>query len=1158
MTPLRLIFRNLFHFRAASLAVLVGMIVGTAVLAGSLMVGDSVRGSLRSLAVERLGPVDYALVANRFFGAGGDDSLAQRLNGVPGVSGRFQFVPAVIANGSAAVDREGKKTRVGDMQMLALGTPVGSAAAGGETWPSVEPKQATLNAEAAAALGVGAAGDSSLAFTLPSKEEAVREGAIAQRDSADLSGIVTVDRVAAIAPDRGMLGLFNLAGGQRTPKNAWLNLADVQEAIRQPNKANVLLTRDAQANLAVGDDHAAADRATAAIAQLNQAVKAVAKLADYGLKADEENVSKATGERYLSSVGTYLDAPIVAAAIEAARKVGAEPQLVTVNLVNRVSAVDTAGKELPGVTPLRYVIGAGVSRLGDRAIAPDEIVFNEVTARQMNVAEGQLVRLAYYRRDADGHLKEVDSAADGLTFRVGPNVPMSGIGADGSLTPEFKGLTDVDSVANWRAPAELNIDSAAATASNEPYWSGDKAKGVAGYGKAPRLFIHIDAARKLWGGPFGDITSVRVPGDKGAAFAEMLKTTIDPATLGFTFQPIKTQQLAASAGSTDFSMLFVGFSFFLIAAAVLLVAMLFRLNVEQRVRQFGVLAAVGFAPGRLRWLALAEGAMLAIVGGVIGIAVAVLYTWVMVYGLRTWWVGAIGTTALQLHVLPKTLWAGFIFGFWVAVPAVLWAVWRLGKVTPAKLMAGQLAPTPRGVKSTAGRWPRFIGVGLFAAGMALLVLVLTRVIKQPETALGGGAILLAGALTFLAGVLRPGRHEVGRGDVRSAIGLGVRNANRQTARSVLSVGLIAFAAFTLITVASMQQQGAGDTGDKDSGSGGFRLIVQSAVPILHDLNTPAGRASAGIIGNDPFDDWAKVKFIALRRWAGQDISCLNLTRPTAPTVLGVPPAMIARGGFSFASQIEKADNPWTLIDRPIENDVIPVIADNETAAYILKLGLGDTFDIADQQSRPRKLKLVATLSHSIFQSELLMSEANFRTLFPAQAGFGTLLVDAPPANVEPIRRALQTELESYALSVDTTAARLQAYQQIQNTYLSTFKALGSLGLALGTIGLAVVLIRNVIERRSELALLAAIGFSSASRVKIVLAENVLLLVLGLGVGTACAMLGVTPTLLSSRGGVAWGPLAATLIGVLVLGLVASVIAVAVSGTKATPADLRRE
>jgi putative ABC transport system permease protein len=1186
MTPLRLILRNLTYFRAASLAVVAGMVVATAVLAGSLMVGDSVRGSLRTLAVKRLGPVDYALVAGRFFDDSAASALAARVAQAPGVAGNFDVVPAVVASGSASVNVAAdngpaagsgastgtpRKVRVGDVQILGFGE-----------WQAAKPGSAGVNAELHAALGAPPAG-TPLALTFPSQEDAARESTVARRGVEETSVSLSVGGLSLDLPGRAsadMFAGFNLQGGQRTPRNAWVNLRELQDAVQQPTRANVLLARDKTMALSAVDARLVAQRSEEAVKALNDAVRKVVTLGDYGLAVGS---SKSTGERIVSTSSTYLAPPVVQAAVDAARKLNVEPRLVTVNLVNRVVVTDDKGTAAKDARALHYVIGAGISHLDDVEDAPDaggatasenlarnlqtgvprpatrlagtDIVFNDETAKQLNVAVGDHIRLDYYRRDADGNLTEVTSAQQGLVFRVARVIKTVGVGADASLTPAFKGLTDTDSVADWRPPKELKIDEKLAEKDNDAYWKRHKA--------APRLFVPIDAARKLWGGPYGDVTGVRVPAAKGDLYAETLRTTIDPAALGFAFQPVKLQQLAASAGSTDFSGLFVGFSFFLIAAAALLVAMLFRLNVEQRVRQFGLLAAVGFSPKKVRWLALAEGAILAVVGGAVGVALGVAYTWAMVYGLRTWWVGAVGTTALELYVLPKTLWAGFIFGFWVALLAVLWAVWRIGKVTPARLMVGQLTDAPRGLGRRTGRVPRLLGVAFAVAGLAILGLVLVRVIPTPEVALGGGAVLLTAGLCYLGGVLRPRRHEAGTGDVRSVAMLGVRNANRHTARSVLSVGLIAFAAFTLITVASMQKTGAGDTGDPKGGAGGYRLIAQAAVPILADLNTPAGRDAAGFTGGDPTDagvfrDWPAVKFALLRRWAGQDISCLNMTKPTSPTVLGVPKSLADQNRFSFAGLIERTDKPWSLLEKPQPDGAVPVVADNETAQYILHLGVGDTLTLKDQLGRNRTLRLVGTLSHSVFQSELLMGEANFRDLFPAQAGFGTLLVDCPPDKVQAVQQALNAELEPYAVSVDTTAARLEAYQQVQNTYLSTFRALGSLGLALGTIGLAVVLVRNVIERRGELALLSALGFLPKDRVKLILTENVLLLVLGLGVGTACALLGIVPTLLTSKSGVNWGSLGLTLVGVLVLGLVASVVAVRMSGLRATPKDLRRE
>ena len=79
-----------------------------------------------------------------------------------------------------------------------------------------------------------------------------------------------------------------------------------------------------------------------------------------------------------------------------------------------------------------------------------------------------------------------------------------------------------------------------------------------------------------------------------------------------------------------------------------------------------------------------------------------------------------------------------------------------------------------------------------------------------------------------------------------------------------------------------------------------------------------------------------------------------------------------------------------------------------------------------------------------------------------------------------------------------------SFHRVENTYLSTFQALGGLGLLLGTFGLAAVMFRNVLERRRELALLRAVGYSRRKVSVMILAEAALLLGAGLAVGAGCA------------------------------------------------------
>jgi ABC-type antimicrobial peptide transport system permease subunit len=114
---------------------------------------------------------------------------------------------------------------------------------------------------------------------------------------------------------------------------------------------------------------------------------------------------------------------------------------------------------------------------------------------------------------------------------------------------------------------------------------------------------------------------------------------------------------------------------------------------------------------------------------------------------------------------------------------------------------------------------------------------------------------------------------------------------------------------------------------------------------------------------------------------------------------------------------------------------------------------------------------------------------------------------------------------------------------VQNTYLTTFQSLGGLGLLLGTFGLATVQLRNVLERRGELALLRAAGFRRARLALLVMLENAALLVGGLGVGVLAALIAILPHLLQGGAAIPWGTLTVTLSIVLLVGLAAGMSAV---------------
>ena len=379
-------------------------------------------------------------------------------------------------------------------------------------------------------------------------------------------------------------------------------------------------------------------------------------------------------------------------------------------------------------------------------------------------------------------------------------------------------------------------------------------------------------------------------------------------------------------------------------------------------------------------------------------------------------------------------------------------------------------------------------------------------------------------------VLRSGCTRGRFGALTGRASLGLRSLAYHPGRSVLCITLIASATFVIVSLDAFRRDGSPE------GIGGYPLIATSDVPLIYDPYTPAGRDMLNLAGGP-----GQVEFVPFRLKPGDGTSCRNLYRPLNPRIVAPPPAFLRQARFAFQSAVSETANPWLPLEDRLADGAIPAIADANSMTYTMHLKLGDEFQVDGV-----RYKMVAALRNSIFQGELLISEANFLRLFPGIEGYRFFLVKAPMSRVDQVARDLEESLSYYGFDVQSSASRLAGFPQVENTYLSTFRALGGLGLILGTVGLAAVLLRNVLERRRELAVLRAVGYRPRDLAAIVIVENASLLVLGVAAGTACALLAIFPAV-SARGvHVPWASLGALLAVVLATGIAASLAATAVA------------
>jgi len=1087
MSPRRLLFQSLLYHRGVNLAVALGVAVGAAVLSGALIVGDSVRGSLRDLTLDRLGEIDHAMVADRYV----REALAEELPAT---------APVILIRASAESPETGARASKVNLHGTgeAFWTMFNQAA------PELGPRDVAVNE--ALAREVGAKEGDALLLRFQTDTLVPSESVMGRKTDNVRTMRLTVKTVL---PNEGP-GRFGLSSSQQLPLNAFLPLPALQRALEQEGRVNALLSAE--------------EPDLASAVQLEDLELDVVLLGGQGLLSAQTR-------------RIVLESAAAESVLATAEETGLQATPILTYLANSIEVGDRA---VPYSTVTAFSPVPDSLRLVGGQSAPeltgDQILLNEWAARDLNAQPGDPVTLGYYQVGPRGEL-----VTEQRVFELAGIVAMEGVALDRNLAPDFEGMSDVDRMSDWDPP--FPVDLSLIRDQDEDYW--DR------YRTAPKAFVALETAKDLWTNRFGQLTAVRLAPPPGEAlddarerFVVALRDDADPARFGLAFQPVKAQGLEASSGATDFSGLFIGFSLFLIASAAMLVTLLFRLGVERRSREVGLLLASGHPVSRVRRLLLQEGALLALAGCLAGIPGAVAYGWLMVYGLRTWWSAAVGGSFLNLHVTPTSLAAGVVGSLFLMLFAVWMAVRKLGRLTPRALLAGQLEADRNAPSS---KLPARLAWGSALGAFALLAVSFTvDTATQAALFFGVGALLLIAALAaFRANLLKPATDSLVGGS-SPLWRLGSRNSARFPSRSTLSAALIAGAAFVIVVVALMRHDVSSQEPKLESGDGGFRFAAQSDLPLYPEQLEES---------SDLFDG----RLFALRAKLGEDASCLNLYRPSQPTLLGAGPDLIARGGFAFQSTIAETDaergNPWLILDRDFPDGAVPVFGDMNSVMWILHLGLGDTLDVEDSLGRRRKLVIAGLMSRSIFQSELLMADGRFLELFPDHSGFQQLLVETDDAEAGV---ALENRWSDLGLDAETSADRLAGFLVVENTYLSTFQTLGGLGLLLGTFGLAVVMVRNVLERRRELALLQAVGFAKQSVSRVVLAENAYLLVFGLLAGTAAALLATAPHLLSGLAEPPWASLLMTLAVILVCGLLAGAAAVRVSLGQPLLPSLRRD
>lgn len=1071
MNASRYILQSLVHYRFAYLGVLAGAVLGATVLLGALFAGDSVKTSLRVIGEKRIGRATHVITAgDRFF----REALAQDLEQSAGV----RAAPLIYARGTVSQST----TQLVSNQVQLIGvTDAFWQLAPTPTTIELDAKSSGIAVNDTLARRLNVSVGDTLIVRLHKPGVLAGNAPVAGADSK----LQTMRCTVAVIVDDASFGRFSLEATQVPQPSVFLPIKLLQRNLEYPDGANLLLIN-----------------ATASADDLAQSLARNVQLGDYGLSLQW---IEAAAAYEVASSRIFID-PELADAIAGAVP---EAQPVVSYLVNEFRIGERA-------TP--YSIATATSRTAapflPEQLGPREIVINDWLAKDLQAAVGDEVRLTYFQVGGDGALVERQS-----TFRVRAITPLEGLAADDSWMPDYPGMSDAPTPGEWDPGLPLDLD--LIREQDERYWDD--------YRGAPKAFLSPAAARDIWSTRWGSYTALRIPFEKAreAELTDRLLGALQPQMNQLIVRDFRTSAQSSAQSAVDFGGLFLGMSFFLIVAALGLVAMLFQFVLLQRNREDALLSAVGLRTRTLLSWRLGEGLVLLVIAIGLALPLAALYTRAILRFLETIWAGQSGASTFVFEATPASIVAGSLIFLIISIIGIWLAIRRQTRRTLSIRLAAQVeevAPTPKIHRRS-----------LIIVGVAVLTGVVAISFSghglpaQAGFYLAGFAILTAGIALCRAWLTRSSVEH--RDSPLDAVYVGRLNLRARRSRSLTVVGAIATAVFMVLSVASFRKHIGSDWLQPTSGTGGFAFWMETTAP----LNTSRdGRT----VGFEVFEGLGAElgAIVPLRKGVGDNINCFNLNTSSQPQLLAVDAAKMAeRGAFYLKLGAEHTEaTGWNVLRSPNPGGAVPALIDETTLMWALKRKVGDVLSYTDENGGTFDVRIVGTIPDSLFQGYLLIDEQRFLDKFPSNPGYSAFLIEVAPSTDFPaLRSRLETAVRDEGGQVTLTREVLAAFHQIENTYIAIFNVLGSLGVILGSLGLAIVVARNLRERRGEFAVMTAIGIPRDVLARMVFSEFGRLVAWGISIGAIASVVAVWPNVSSL-------PATPTLIlvGGLLIGIVA--------------------
>lgn len=644
------------------------------------------------------------------------------------------------------------------------------------------------------------------------------------------------------------------------------------------------------------------------------------------------------------------------------------------------------------------------------------------------------------------------------------------------LSSFIPGMSDSDHCRDWESG--FDIDFSKIRKKDEAFWEK--------YQSSPKAFISLKSGKAFWNNPFGNQTEIFIESSEGP---DTISNTILKTLPNYSFSiiPIKTAFEHAANQSFDFTSLFIALSFFLFISVFIIAYLQFTVLIEERSEELKLFQTLGFNDKVIKKILRIEFIFIIFLSAIIGACLSPLSTNMILNLLTTSWSETTQLQSLPFSFSLSSILNGAIIHFLVCLS---FFHFTLRKVLNKKEKSKPIKRT----------FSQYISITFFVIGFFLYI---TPYQNQTQaylfSFLAGLSVLTA--CTFLLSFLLNyfSKRTISPFTRWTVI---IRNINQLKTQHLLSSILLASGLFFSLTMQNFKL----DFNDIKMQKEGF--LPYHTFLTCHTPQYQSPKAlNQDLLNKEEKLILQEAQFVPLYSSNGDDASCLNLIRKKTPPIYGIETKQLDPNFLKINNSLFNESSVKELLQKTLDSEnTLPIIIDEASMMWNLKMFLGDYFEFKNHHGETFKLKIVGTTAPNLLQGKVLLSAENFKKYIQQDLSYDFFLVSSKEP-YEQLKSILQKITFKNNIETQKSSSMLSAFNEVQNTYLIIFQSLGLLSILLGSIGFSLNIIRNFFNRSIDHDLLKSLGFSSIKKIKLTFYENTTVFTTALFIATVSVLIG---------------------------------------------------